>query len=62
MPDRPGWSGLDATEYELNDSRLVGYGNPPSDPAWQRDNPGKGQVQLRQIVIPEATPSLDPAS
>lgn len=51
MAARPGWKGIDGTLYDTFDPRLAGYGNPPNDPNWQRDNPGTGQVALRQVVV-----------
>jgi hypothetical protein len=52
MASRPGYKSLlYATLYERNDSRLAGYGNPPNDPEFQRQNPGAGCMPLSSAVI-----------
>lgn len=47
----PVYKGMDGTLYDFHplDSRLTGYGNPPTDPAYQKNNPGGGRVSLRQV-------------
>lgn len=33
---------------------LVGYGNPPSCPDFQKENPGAGRMEMRTEAIPVA--------
>ena len=55
MATRPGYeSELYGTKYEMDDPRLVGYGNPPKDPEYQSNNPGAGSFPLEQIVLDDA--------
>lgn len=51
----PVWKGLDGKLYRRLpvDDLLVGYGNPPSDPKFQADNPGAGRVPLREALAEE---------
>lgn len=52
MAARAGWkSRFYGTLYERADLRLAGYGNPPSDPEYQKDNPGQGSFPLTATVI-----------
>lgn len=48
---RPGWKGFDGTLYERFDERLAGYGLPPSDPNYQKANPGAGQAEMQTARI-----------
>lgn len=52
MAPRPGWkSSLYQTVYERYDPALAGYGNPPSDPQYQIENPGSGSFPLISCVV-----------
>lgn len=54
MAGVPGWkSQLYGTLYKMNDERLAGFGNPPSDPEYQQNYPGEGRFDLIQTVIEE---------
>lgn len=44
-------SAYDASVYHDRDTRLVGYGAPPSDPAYQRDNPGGGRLEMSLEMV-----------
>ena len=49
MASRRGWKGEDGTIYDDYDRRIVGYGDPPSDPVWQAANPGAGRFPMLAI-------------
>ena len=52
MAARPGFKSVfGPTLYERLDPRLVGYGNPPSDPEYQKANPGSGRLSLVECMI-----------
>jgi len=51
MASRRGWRGEDGTIYDDYDRRIVGYGDPPSDPVWQAANPGAGRFPMLAIKV-----------
>jgi hypothetical protein len=61
MGSRRGWKGEDGTIYDDYDKRIVGYGDPPSDPVWQRENPGGGRFPMLAVKVDNQDPD-DPDS
>jgi hypothetical protein len=52
-PKTPGYKGLNGTCYTRVplDSRLIGYGMPPNDPAYQQDSAGGGTFKCVDTFI-----------
>lgn len=55
MAMRRGWRGSDGESgtilYDNYDVRLQGYGDPPSDPVMQMENPGTGRYPMTPITV-----------
>lgn len=43
---------VSGTHYRVNDSRLRGYGNPPSSPAAQTRFKGMGTFPMPRVLVP----------
>lgn len=62
MADVYAYRCIDGTVMRAGDSRLAGYGEPPSDPVWHADpkNAGLGRLPMTPELVPEAEVSQDP--
>lgn len=51
-------SPIDGTGYSEGDTRLIGQGVPPADPAFARQHPGAGRLELQRQLVDVA--DVDP--
>ena len=47
-----GWWSAYADRF-MTDEECIGYGNPPSCPLFQQENPGMGRLPCERKVIPD---------